>query len=131
MSRNHHKSGIEAPWQIVWCGISVATTNVELCGRPSLPHNFKGNKSMKILVRTIFAMLGNCQGQYFSILIKVPNNETAKKFITTGLNIGKMWPMAAFFQRPELRRSCGIPAANNLPKRLTLNCSMDMEVWIR
>ena len=38
----------------------------------------------------------------------------------TLLNIGKMWPMAAFFpqKRPELQHFCGVPATNNLPRYL-------------
>ena len=39
------------------------------------------------------------------------------KFITW-LNIAKMWLMAAFFQGPKVRHSCGVPATNYLPKHL-------------
>ena len=46
-----------------------------VCGQPFLQHKFKGNKSMKILIQTIYVILENGQGQYFSILIKLPNNE--------------------------------------------------------
>ena len=46
-----------------------------LCEWPFLPHNFKGNKSIHKNIHTIFVVLENCQGQYFSILIKLLKNK--------------------------------------------------------
>ena len=46
-----------------------------LYGQPSLPHNFKGNKSMKLLICTIFAVVWKLSRPIFFILINLPNNE--------------------------------------------------------
>ena len=42
-----------------------------LCGWPYLPHNFKGNKSGNILIRTIFKTLP--RAKLFNHCIKLPN----------------------------------------------------------
>ena len=64
-------------------------------------------------------LIGNCQGQYFSILIALPNNEIAQNLkLQDGIlaKCDQWWP---FFKRPKLFCCCGVPTANNLPRRLT------------
>ena len=71
-----------------------------LCGRPSLPHNFKGNKLHQICC---FTKLSRPIIFNFD---KVAKQWNSPKFRITWLNIGKIWPMAAFSQRA---RSVGLP----------------------
>ena len=97
--------------QIVWRGIAEATPLSCLCGRPSLPHNFKGNKFMKIHIHTIYAILEICHSQYMYFLLnKVAEQWNNSKFRITILNIGKMWKVVGFLKRLELWCSCGVPA---------------------
>ena len=76
-----------------------------LCAWPSLLHNFKGNKSRKILIPNIFAILGNYQGPYN--IDKVAEQWNNSKFRITGWNIGKILAMAAFCPKA---RSAAFPS---------------------
>ena len=74
-------SGWNAKSQIWDMGFPQPRHMSGLCGQagqPSLPHNFKGNKSMKILIHTNVAILGNWQDYNLLILIKLLNDEIAQ-----------------------------------------------------
>ena len=43
----------KAPWQLFDAGFPWPRCKSSLCGWPSSPHNFKGNKSMETLTRTV------------------------------------------------------------------------------
>ena len=60
---------------LMWVSWAAATPHVQPLWMAFFAIHFKGNKSRKILICIILAILGNCQGQYFSISIKLPNNE--------------------------------------------------------
>ena len=82
-----------------------------LCGWPSLPYNFKCNKSVKIVISTIFAIAGNCQSQYSSILINLSNNKKAQNLEIQNWILAKSdqwWP---FFKRHTLRCFRGTQSA--------------------
>ena len=91
-----------------------ATPHVRLCGRPSLPHNFMSNKSRKVLTCTIFVVSGNCQGQYFSIFMTLPNNK-----ITPNLELHD-WILAKCDQWQPFSKgpNCSVISTNNLQRRL-------------
>ena len=72
-----------------------------------LPHKSDCNKSMKIFICTIFAILRNCQGEYFLILIKLPNIGISQNLELQDWLLAKCdqwWPF--FSKGPQLRRSC-------------------------
>ena len=84
---------------------------------PSLPYNFKDNKSREILIQTIFVILGNYQGQFDKVVQQWNNS----KFRFTGLNIcntymyvinGGLFPKAwsaAFQLRSHSKQSAMAP----------------------
>ena len=82
-----------------------------LWGWPSLPHNFKCNKSVKIVISTIFAIAGNFQSQYRTILINMSNSEKAQNLEIQDCILTKSdqwWP---FLKRPKSRCSRGKQSA--------------------
>ena len=68
---------------------------------PSLPCDFTGNKSFRIVIRVIFAVLKNCEGQYISILIKLPNNDIAQNLELQDGTLAECDQWRCFFKMPK------------------------------
>ena len=72
-------------------------------------------KSMKILMCSICAIVGNCQGQYFSILIKLLNTEIVQIYNYMVEYWQNVTMVAFFLQKARcaafLRGSCGKQSA--------------------
>ena len=95
----------KAHWQIVWHSIPVATPHFG----GLFYHNFQGTKSMKITICSIFAALGNYQGQYFKFWKKLLLNTAITQNLEYRIEYWQNVTNWCFSQRPELRRPCGNP----------------------
>ena len=61
--------------------------------------------------------MGNCQGKYSSILIKLPHNEIAQSLELCDWVLPQCDRWWTFLKRPKARRFCGIPTTHNVPRR--------------
>ena len=101
----------KAPWQIVWRGIPAAMLHFRPFWMAVYCNTkFQGNKSMNIVICSIFATLGIIKAKTF----KLTKYWIDSKFTITGLNIGKMWSLAAFSQKALIAFfPCGNPATKS------------------
>ena len=113
---------VKAPWHNVWHGTPAATPHVGPMWMAFFATQLQGQYIHENTHSHHFCHFRKLSRPVLFNFEKVAEQWKSSKFrIITGLNIGKMWPMVAFFsKRPEFRCCCSIPATNNQPECLRM-----------
>ena len=86
-------------------------------GRPFLPHNFWGNKSIKLTYLQHFCHFRKSSGPKLLILIQLLRTGMTQNLESLDCILTKCEQWWPFLKRPELRRSGRNPVTNNQPRR--------------